>query len=236
MREHSIKVRRSARYYTLGPDDERTVRDVWFVLHGYGQLAAQFIGIFEAVNDGTRLIVAPEALNRFYVAGVETAPAAERGVGATWMTREDRLNEIDDYVAYLDEVSSAVLDRFRGQGNVPRVVLLGFSQGTATAARWVGQGALRPAHLVLWGGFLPPDAELSARGHPLRKPALHVLIGTRDRFASEERPGRRRSPQPHEPSPGRWPPDRADFRAGRPTTGPQLGRPGPARPLARLAT
>jgi len=70
---------------------------------------------------------------------------------------------------------------------VPRVVLLGFSQGTATAARWVGQGALRPAHLVLWGGFLPPDAELSARGHPLRKPALHVLIGTRDRFASEER-------------------------------------------------
>src|SRR5207302_5058394 len=86
MREHSIKVRRSARYYTLGPDDERTVRDVWFVLHGYGQLAAQFIGIFEAVNDGTRLIVAPEALNRFYVAGVETAPAAERGVGATWMT------------------------------------------------------------------------------------------------------------------------------------------------------
>ena len=99
MREHSIKVRRSARYYTLGPDDERAVRDVWFVLHGYGQLAAQFIGIFEALNDGTRLIVAPEALNRFYVAGVETAPAAERGVGATWMTREDRLNEIDDYVA-----------------------------------------------------------------------------------------------------------------------------------------
>jgi len=187
MREHSIKVRRSARYYTLGPDDERAVRDVWFVLHGYGQLAAQFIGIFEAVNDGTRLIVAPEALNRFYVAGVETAPAAERGVGATWMTREDRLNEIDDYVAYLDEVSSAVLDRFRGHGKVPRVVLLGFSQGTATAARWVGQGALRPAHLVLWGGFLPPEAEWSAQGHPLRKPALHVLIGTRDRFASEER-------------------------------------------------
>ena len=28
---------------------------------------------------------------------------------------------------------------------------------------------------------------MSARGHPLRKPALHVLIGTRDRFASEER-------------------------------------------------
>src|SRR5205823_13318367 len=121
---------RSASCYDRGRDDERAVRGFWFVLPGYGQLAAQLIGIFGAVNDGTRLIVAPEALNRFYVAGVETAPAAERGVGATWMTREDRLNEIDDYVAYLDEVSSAVLDRLRGQGSVPGVLLLGFSQGT----------------------------------------------------------------------------------------------------------
>ena len=185
--ENHIHVRRSARYYTLGPDDDGAVRDVWFVLHGYGQLASQFINIFTAIDDGTRLIVAPEALNRFYVAGVESAPAAERAVGATWMTYEDRLNEIRDYVAYLDAVSATVLDRFRGQGSAPRVVLLGFSQATATAARWVGQGALRPAHLVLWGGLLPPDEELSAPDHPLRKPTLHIRAGVRDRFLSAER-------------------------------------------------
>ena len=186
MREHSIKVRRSARYYTLGPDDDRAVRDVWFVLHGYGQLAAQFIKVFEVVDDGTRLIVAPEALNRFYVSSVDSTPAAERAVGATWMTREDRLNDIDDYVAYLDNVSAQVLDRFRANGKLPRVVLLGFSQGTATAARWVGHGSLRPAHVVFWGGLLPPDAQLSARDHPLRRAKLHVLIGSRDRFTANE--------------------------------------------------
>lgn len=187
MRTHSIKVRRTARYYTLGPDNEHAVRDVWFVLHGYGQLAAQFLTIFEPLDDGRRLIVAPEALNRFYVGSVESAPAAERAVGGTWMTREDRENEIDDYVAYLDCVSGEVLERFRNESGTPRVVLLGFSQGAATASRWVAQGSLRPNHVVLWGGLLPPEADVSRRDQPLRHATLHVLVGSRDRFLSAER-------------------------------------------------
>jgi poly(3-hydroxybutyrate) depolymerase len=100
-REHRIEVVRSARYYTLGSGDA-SAKELWFVLHGYGQLAAQFIRVFEALDDGTRFIVAPEALNRFYLATVDTTPATERPVGATWMTREDRESEIADYVEYLE--------------------------------------------------------------------------------------------------------------------------------------
>jgi predicted esterase len=179
----TIKVSRTARYETLGPEDG-TAHEVWFVLHGYGQLASSFIKVFASLDDGTRLIAAPEALNRFYLANVETTPAADRPVGATWMTREDRDNEIADYVAYLDAVAREVLGVVR---QPPRVVLLGFSQGVATAARWITSGSIRPAHFIMWGGFLPPELDTPERAHPLMGADMVLLIGTQDRFVGGER-------------------------------------------------
>src|ERR671933_2286542 len=101
MREHHLTVTRTARYVTLG-DVHDSLRQVWFVCHGYGQLAARFLRHFEDLNDGHRLIVAPEALSRFYVESGPGTRHADVPVGATWMTREDRLSEIADYVSYLD--------------------------------------------------------------------------------------------------------------------------------------
>ncbi len=97
MDAHHLPVGRTARYYTLGPIGAAT-RQVWFACHGYGQLAERFLQRFEPLDDGAHLIVAPEGLSRFYLSD----NPRERRVGATWMTREDRLNEIADYVRYLD--------------------------------------------------------------------------------------------------------------------------------------
>ena len=184
--EHHITVERSARYATLGPRDG-SAREIWFVLHGYGQLAAEFIQRFATLDDGTRAIVAPEALNRFYLVGVDVAPAAERPVGATWMTKEDRLGEISDYVSYLDAVAARELQQYERRAAPPRIVVLGFSQGAATASRWIVSGAIRPTHTVLWGGFLPPDVNPGAA--PLRVTSVHIVLGSRDRFLSAERLG-----------------------------------------------
>ena len=182
--EHHITVERSARYVTLGPRDG-TAREIWFVLHGYGQLAAEFIQRFATLDDGSREIVAPEALNRFYLVGVDAAPAAERPVGATWMTKEDRLGEINDYVSYLDAVAARELQPYGKRATLPRIVVLGFSQGAATASRWIVSGAIRPTHLVLWGGFLPPDVD--PKSAPLGSPSFRIVLGSRDRFLSEGR-------------------------------------------------
>ena len=182
--EHHITVERSARYVTLGPRDG-TAREIWFVLHGYGQLAAEFIQRVATLDDGTREIVAPEALNRFYLVGVDVAPAAERPVGATWMTKEDRLGEINDYVSFLDAVAARELQPYAGRATPPRVVVLGFSQGAATASRWIVSGAVRPTHMVLWGGFLPPDVDPGAAA--LRATSIQIVLGSRDRFLSAER-------------------------------------------------
>lgn len=166
MQEHRITVSRTARYCTLGRPD----REVWFVLHGYGQLAARFLRHFEPLDDGTRLIVAPEALSRFYL----TDSPAERRVGATWMTREDRLAEIEDYVRYLDAVYEDVM-RSINRAQI-KVTVLGFSQGATTACRWTALGASKIDRLIVWGGEVPSDVDLR------RQLRLTLVYGSRDEY------------------------------------------------------
>jgi len=179
IRENHIAIPRTARYYTMG-EPGAGIAEVWFALHGYGQLAGRFVRDLAALDDGSRLIVAPEALSRFYLGGVGERPASERTVGASWMTREDRLTEIDDQVRYLDAVYSEVLTAI----NAPqaRVRVLGFSQGTGTAARWLAYGTVRAERLILWGGEIPPDLDLAAHRGRFAGLDLTLVAGTRDQF------------------------------------------------------
>jgi predicted esterase len=163
MQEHRLSVTRSARYFTLG----KPGHDVWFVLHGYGQLAARFLSRFDPIDDGTRLIVAPEGLSRFYL----SEDPAERRVGATWMTKEDRISEIEDYVRYLDTVYADVMG-----GAELEVTVLGFSQGATTACRWAALGASNIGRLIVWGGEVPSDTDM----HPERR--LSLVYGSRDEY------------------------------------------------------
>lgn len=184
MQEHHIGVTRTARYFTLG-ESSGGVAEVWFVCHGYGQLAARFLRHFEPLAVAGRLIVAPEALSRFYLEDT-AVPAKERKVGATWMTREDRLREIADYVRYLDELYAEVV---RPAAGGARVTALGFSQGAATVSRWAALGRWRIDRLVLWGGELPPDLDLAAARERLRTVRLTIVYGRRDEFITEKLAG-----------------------------------------------
>jgi predicted esterase len=127
--------------------------------------------------------VAPEGLSRFYLEGGSHGPDSK--VGATWMTREDRLAEIEDYVAYLDALHDAVFARV--DRTAATLTVLGFSQGTATVSRWVAGGTTRPDRLVLWGGLLPPDLDLAAAREALARLELVLVAGRRDRFVGEEK-------------------------------------------------
>jgi predicted esterase len=182
VRSHHLTVRRTARYYTLG-EEVPEVREVWLVCHGYGQLAGEFIGGFRALADGTRLVVAPEGLSRFYVQQEAGQHGPDSPVGATWMTREDRLAEIDDYVAYLDRLLESLRERL-GPGP-RRLVALGFSQGTATISRWAVRTEAHVQELVLWGGRLPPDLDGAAAAGRWEGVRVTLVAGGRDRWATE---------------------------------------------------
>ena len=185
--EHRIEVPRGARYYTLGPGGG-AVRELWVVLHGYRQLARRFLDRFRVLDDGTRLIVAPEALSRFYVDPSPGRHGPESRVGATWMTREDRESEIADYVRYLDRVHERVLTSLvRPPAST---VVLGFSQGCHTAARWVVLGSVRPDRLILWGDHAPPDLVDPPARERLAEVRVTVVHGIRDASLGDAPPDR----------------------------------------------
>ena len=159
IRQVEFALARTARYAVSGAPPAE-VREAWMVCHGYGQLAAQFLEDFEGLDDGRRLFVAPEGLSRFYLDAFGSGGRSAK-VGASWMTREGRESEIDDYVRLLEAVRGQVLAPL---GRAVPLGALGFSQGGATVARWVARTASRPRMLILWGAALPPELAEDAAG------------------------------------------------------------------------
>jgi len=177
MEAHKITVPRTAHYYTIGTPS-KAIRQLWIVAHGYGQLAKKFIYKFEEFDDGKTLVVAPDALSRFYFKGFSGSP------GSSWMTREDRLDEIADYVGYLQTIYDLFVPQL---SDSVQINFLGFSQGCATICRWMMAKFPRFDHLVLWAGLLPED--LDYRPHldyvQAKKPLF--VYGVNDEFITPER-------------------------------------------------
>jgi predicted esterase len=168
----------------MGPEGSALsgVRELWYVLHGYSMRAAPFLEAFRAIADDTRLLVAPEALSRFYHGTLSPGAHKDAPVVASWMTREERDSEISDYLAYLEAVHAVVEGRL-GDTN-PKVTVLGFSQGGAAAARWVASGRVRAARLVVWGSAMAPELDLITPGSPLRETETILVVGTRDAYVT----------------------------------------------------
>lgn len=144
------------------------------MLHGYGQLAENFIENFSPFAAEDVCVIAPEGLSRFYVDELTT----HEEVGASWMTRIDRENEIQDYVSYLDAVVEDV-------GSQPSTLnVLGFSQGAATASRWTAFGEPSVDRLVLWGGGVPPDLDLDEHSETLEELEITLVLGAKDPYLS----------------------------------------------------
>ena len=169
---HTLEVPRTARFHCQG-ESGAALREAAFVLHGYGQLAAPFLGSLSALQAPGRLLVAPEALSRFY---------QRRGtgeVGASWMTREERADEIVDTVRYLDLVWERVRSLY-ALAREARLFALGFSQGGAAAARWAVLGHAPLVAVTLWGCPLPADLELERQLERARGLRWTFVLGDAD--------------------------------------------------------
>lgn len=178
----TLSIPRAARYFLHGEPGPAT-REVWFGLHGYAQLADEFLAELAPLAAPDRVLVAPEGLSRFYRRG-------GRGpIGASWMTRVERVDEIEDYVRFLDAVYGEVLGDLAPEA---RVHVLGFSQGAATAARWAVLGRARVDRLILWGGDVPPDLELAAHREALARMDPTLVCGRQDALAADGRLERER--------------------------------------------
>jgi predicted esterase len=178
MEQKNIIIQKTARYFVLGELSEET-EAVWIVCHGYAQLAKYFIRNFDVLDNKKNVIIAPEGLHRFYWEGFSGK------VVASWMTKEDRAEDIKDYTNYLNAVYEEVLANYT-TNNKTQINVLGFSQGAATACRWVANNKCKVDHLILWASVFPVDMDLQLNKTLFNTMRTHIVIGDNDEFINEQ--------------------------------------------------
>jgi predicted esterase len=167
--EQTFTTPKTVRYFTLG--DPKSAKNVMVALHGYGQLGRYFIKKFSETPEDW-LIVVPEGLHRFYLEG------SSGRVGASWMTRECREDDIRDNMNMLQEL----MEQISLEG-IKRRILLGFSQGGATAARFHVHKPDYFDQLILWACVFPPDLKIPEFQENKQKPLF--IVGDEDPYFTE---------------------------------------------------
>ena len=175
MNAKEVHFQYKARYYKLG-EITSTTRQIWWVFHGYGQLAEFFIRKFSFLEEHGICIIAPEGLSKFYLNGNSGR------IGAAWMTRENRLTEIQNYISYLNFVHHTEHTNIK-----IHTTLLGFSQGTSTAVRWAIEGQIAFDRLILWAGLFPADMDFMKGAALLQNKEVIEVLGTQDPFITTEK-------------------------------------------------
>jgi predicted esterase len=176
MQTHHVSIQKTVRYVTIGKPTEK-VEHLWISIHGYGQLPAYFGKRFEKYASKERLFVFPEGPHRFNINGTSGR------VGASWMTKEDRINDIEDQFNYLE----ALVSELRADLSAAcKIHVLGFSQGVATAFRWMDKSALTFSSLIAWAGTFPPDIDYALHQEQFNHLKTHACFGDGDEFISTE--------------------------------------------------
>ena len=139
--------------------------------HGYSESAETQMARLESIpGSGRWTLVAVQALHRFY-------RGRSQEIGASWMTRQDRDDAIEDNIEYVDRVIGAI------SGVKEPLVCAGFSQGGAMAFRAAVRGKTRGAGVISVGADVPPEL-LADPSRPLPKLIL-LMRGREDDWYTE---------------------------------------------------
>lgn len=174
---HSTRVEKTAYYSTLGQANHK-VKYLWLICHGYGQLAKNIIHKFSDIYTEDHFFLGAEGLSRFYW------DEAKGQIGASWMTSEDRLNEIEDYANYLQQLH----DHYKALCHPEvKIIAFGFSQGVATIWRWIMAKKPIVHSLIMWGGMTPEDLNYTKDSSYFKHINISLVYGLSDQYLTEER-------------------------------------------------
>ena len=172
---HWIPVAQEQRVDSLGALSEST-KHVWVGLHGYGQLVQFFARHFRSLVTEERAFVFPQGPHKFYLNGVHGR------VGASWMTKDQRLVDIANQRIYLGFVFRWI----KKQAPKATIHCIGFSQGVATIMRCIGHEDVQPSSLLAWAGSWPPDLDKTNRA-TLEKLRVKACFGSQDEYITTEK-------------------------------------------------
>jgi predicted esterase len=177
VKQHELLVPLKLRYFQSSAITAQT-KSVWIVLHGYGQLVEYFHRRAAEVADENTVLVFPEGPHRFYLEGHSGK------VGASWMTREWREQDIQNNISYLETLASSICSQMMTEET--KIGIIGFSQGAATAMQWMFKGNFKPHKLVLWAGTIPPELDYASSTDLVSKLNPVYVFGNTDQYFNEE--------------------------------------------------
>lgn len=172
--EKKVSYQISNSYSTLNQFTSKT-RNVWVVFHGIGYLSRYFLKYFTELDPDENYIIAPQAQSKYYLKD------EYRHVGASWLTRENTESEIENMLAYLEEVYRA--EQLK---DAPNLILMGYSQGVSVVTRWVARNKIECSKLILHSGGLPTELQPEDFQF-LKNTEVALVYGTRDEYLNEER-------------------------------------------------
>ncbi|MCH9660370.1 MAG: esterase [Bacteroidetes bacterium] len=151
-------------------------KTIWLVFHGMGYLSKYFIRHFAKLNSEENFIIAPQAPSKYYQGSNFIH------VGASWLTRENTIEETKNVLAYVDKVWKA-----EQASNVPKFIVLGYSQGVSIATRWLSSRKLSCDHLILHSGGIPKELIPADFNHLPDTTKVTYLYGDQDEYITEAR-------------------------------------------------
>jgi predicted esterase len=99
------------------------------------------------------------------------------------MTRHERESAIENNHNYLNSLLNTLLIKYTIK---PTIKILGFSQGAATATRWVSQLNVPVKSLVLWAGGFAHDLDFEEIGEKLKESEVLFVTGDSDDLITPE--------------------------------------------------
>jgi len=172
--EKEISYKSTNTYSTLNTLTNKT-KNVWFVCHGIGYLSKYFLRYFKELDGLENYIIAPQAPSKYYLG------SKYKHVGASWLTKENTVKEIDNVMRYLD----AVLENEKLPNHI-NLIVLGYSQGVSVATRFVASRQLKCNQLVLMSGSIPKELERHDFKFLKDKTKVSLVYGTQDEYFNEQ--------------------------------------------------
>ncbi|MFT6148425.1 MAG: putative esterase [Saprospiraceae bacterium] len=174
--QKTIDLQLTASYQTYGTFSDKT-ETIIIAFHGYGQLAKYFIRKFDILEEAKYYVIAPQGLSKFYLKN-------HTRVGASWMTKENRALDLKNQLHYVQTVFETETKNIDWSNK--KLIILGFSQGTATASRWVSKHQIPFDKFIAWGGQIAYELTTENFDFMKSESKTIALLGDQDEFYNGE--------------------------------------------------
>ena len=176
IKKHQVSYSHVNSFETLNKINSKT-KNVWFVFHGMGYLSRYFLKYFKSLNPEDNFIICPQAPSKYYLKD------NFKHVGASWLTKEDTNQEINNILQYLDRVKESI----KIPENV-NFILFGFSQGVSILMRWLTSREINCDKLILYAGGIPNEIKpQQVEFLDFQKTSIQIIYGNSDKYLNEER-------------------------------------------------